>query len=149
MFSVFTETDCHVPMRQGLALHSGKQRLYEDVRPADALLPLPLAQHFLQYIRPVDRGREAGVHAHEQHDLFYVFGRKPDVQPRVDMELELRRDVAERGKRRDGRDLAVLYIEIVPGEDVGVAVFEHEAHQLGREVVVSRAQPLHLGGVEL
>ena len=49
--------------------------------------------------QPVQRGRKAGIDRHLHDDLDDLLAGKPDIKPRLDMHLELRRGIAERGQR--------------------------------------------------
>ena len=67
-------------------------------------------------------------------DLDDLLARQADVEAGLDVDLELRRGVAERGQRRDGCDLALAQAEARPRIDVAERKLDEIAGEIGRDV---------------
>jgi len=89
-------------------------------------------QHRLNRLHAVERGREAGVYGHLNDHLDDLFRRAADIERAVNMHRQLRLAVAERGKRRHGRQLPLREVEAGALVDVAERKFDHVARQVRR-----------------
>lgn len=85
---------------------------------------------FLGRSQAIQRRRKTGVDRHLHDDFDHLVARHPDVQRALNMYLELRRCIAQRGERGDYRNLAALQIKARARIDVA----ERKLDQLAREV---------------
>ena len=91
-------------------------------------------EYFLGCEQAVERGREAGIDRHLHDDLGDLVAAQADVQASLDVNLELRAGIAERGQRGNGRDLAGPQIEAGAGIDIAEGELDYIAREIGRDV---------------
>lgn len=82
----------------------------------------------------VQRRRESRIHTHLQDRLDNLLARQAHIQSGSDVHLELRRRIAERSQRSDGRQFPLLQAQARPRVDIPEAELDDVATKVGADI---------------